>query len=161
VKPIGTVKHHGWYNRLIRITGKGVKMKSVVIVINLAVSARFHVPKGLHGNSGSILRPRMANVNRRSRQNNRSLLFYNTDTGNSHAIALAGSNLPAGTVTQRQYAVAVNPNTMSEAHTGEYTGKTAGAVNVTTSSVKMSSTWTLPPYSITAIDYAVGGTPTA
>jgi hypothetical protein len=32
--------------------------------------------------------------------NNRSLLFFNTDTGNSHAIALAGSNLPAGTVTQ-------------------------------------------------------------
>jgi hypothetical protein len=92
---------------------------------------------------------------------NRSLLFFNTDTVNSHAIALAGSNLPTGTVTQRQYAVAANPNAMNEAHTGEYTGKTAGAVNVTTSTVSASSTWTLPPYSITAIDYVVESKPTA
>jgi hypothetical protein len=92
---------------------------------------------------------------------NRSLLFFNTDTVNSHAITLAGSNLPTYKVTQRQYAVAANPNAMNEAHTGEYTGKTAGAVNVTTSTVSTSSRWTLPPYSITAIDYSIGSKSTA
>jgi hypothetical protein len=80
---------------------------------------------------------------------------------NSHAITLAGSNLPTYKVTQRQYAVAANPNAMNEAHTGEYTGKTAGAVNVTTSTVSTSSRWTLPPYSITAIDYSIGSKSTA
>lgn len=91
--------------------------------------------------------------------NNRSLLFFNTDTANSHEIILKGSNLPTGTVAQRQYAIAANPNAMNEAHSGTYTGTTAGAVNVTTSNINAASALTLPPYSITAIDYAVESNP--
>jgi hypothetical protein len=86
----------------------------------------------------------------------RSLVLFNTDTSNSHTIVLAGSNQPRGTITQRQYAIAANPNAMNEAHSGTYTGTTAGAVNVTTSKIGAPSTLTLPPYSVTAIDYTIG-----
>jgi len=88
---------------------------------------------------------------------NRSLLFLNTDTVASHTISLAGSNLPTGTVTQRQYAVTSNPNAMNEADSGTYTGNVAGAVSITNSRIAAPTSLTLPPYSVTAIDYVVSG----
>jgi hypothetical protein len=83
----------------------------------------------------------------------RSLVLFNTDIASSHAIVLTGANLPSGMVTQRQYAVAANPDAMNEAHSGTYTGTTSGTVNVTTGSIRAPSTLTLPAYSVTAIDY--------
>jgi hypothetical protein len=87
---------------------------------------------------------------------NRSMVIFNIDTANVHTITLNGANHPSGTVTQRQYVVAANPNAMNEAHSGEYTGSTRGAVNVAVTKIDAPASLTLPSYSITAIDYSVG-----
>ncbi|MFC5861113.1 hypothetical protein ACFPT7_02285 [Acidicapsa dinghuensis] len=84
---------------------------------------------------------------------NRSILLFNMDTHDSHTISFAGTHLPTGSVTMRQYSVAADPNAMNEADTGSYTGRFKAEINQTTQGVPAPTTLTLPPYSATAIDY--------
>lgn len=87
----------------------------------------------------------------------RSVLLFNTDIQNSHAITFAGTNPPNGSVTIRQYAAGANPNAMNEADTGKYTGRFKAQVNQTVQTTTAPGTLSLPPGSATAIDYKVAG----
>lgn len=86
----------------------------------------------------------------------RSLVLINTDLTNNHTLSLSGSNPPTGTVTQRQFAPA-SLNEMNEAPTGTATNSTQATVSVTTSSLSSPTSITLPPYSVTALDYTAAG----
>lgn len=88
----------------------------------------------------------------------RSMVLVNSDLTNSHTIAFSGTNPPAGTVTQRQYSPA-NLNDMNEANTGTVTNKAKATVALTTSTLSNPLGLTLPPHSVTALDYTAVGTP--
>ncbi len=90
----------------------------------------------------------------------RSLVLINTDLSSSHTISFAGTNPPAGTVTQRQYAPA-NLNDMNETHTGVLTNLAPATVAIETSTLSSPGSITLPPHSATALDYDSTGLTTA
>jgi len=86
----------------------------------------------------------------------RSMVLINTDLTNSHTINFAGTNPPQGAVTQRQLAPS-SLNDLNEAATGSATNQAAAAVSIETSSLSSPGSVTLPPYSVTALDYTAGG----
>ncbi len=88
--------------------------------------------------------------------NARSVVLINTDLTASHTISFAGTNTPAGAVTQRQFAPA-SLDDLNEAHTGTASNQTAATVAIETSSLSSPSSITLPPHSVTALDYITGG----
>ena len=91
---------------------------------------------------------------------NRSLVLINTDLTSSHTISFSGTNLPQGTVTQRQYAPAGLDN-MNEAPSRTATNHAVATVALETSTLSSPGSITLPPYSVTALDYTVSGVATA
>jgi hypothetical protein len=90
----------------------------------------------------------------------RSLVLINTDLSSSHAIGFSGTNPPQGTVTQRQYAPAALDD-MNEAPTGTTTNLTPATVAIDTSTLSSPGSITLPPFSVTALDYTAAGSTTA
>jgi hypothetical protein len=86
----------------------------------------------------------------------RSLVLINTDLSSSHTLTFGGTNPPTGTVTQRQLAPAAL-NDMNEAPTGTATNLTAATVAIETSTLSSPSSISLPPYSVTALDYTSSG----
>ncbi len=90
----------------------------------------------------------------------RSLVLINTDLSSSHTISFAGTNPPAGTVTQRQYAPAAL-NDMNESHSGTVTNLAPATVAIETSTLSSPGSITLPPHSATALDYDSTGLTTA
>jgi hypothetical protein len=87
---------------------------------------------------------------------NRSLVLINTDLTNSHKLSFGGINPPAGTVTQRQYAPSTL-NLMNEAPTGTATNQTVSTTSIDTTTLSSPSSITLPPFSVTALDYISPG----
>ncbi|MDR3662465.1 MAG: chitobiase/beta-hexosaminidase C-terminal domain-containing protein, partial [Mycobacterium sp.] len=88
--------------------------------------------------------------------NARSVVLINTDMTASHTVSFAGTNPPAGAVTQRQFAPA-SLDSLNEAHTGTASNQTAATVALETSSLSSPGSITLPPHSVTALDYTTGG----
>jgi hypothetical protein len=88
--------------------------------------------------------------------NSRSLVLINTDLSSSHTLAFSGTNPPKGTVTVRQYAPQ-NPDDLNESPTGSATNKTAAKVVLTSTSTSNPGSITLPPHSVTALDYTAAG----
>jgi LysM repeat protein len=86
----------------------------------------------------------------------RSLVLINTDLSGSHTVSFAGTNPPIGTVTQRQYAPAALDD-MNEAPTGTATNQTQATVAIDTSTLSSPSSISLPPFSVTALDYTAEG----
>jgi hypothetical protein len=90
----------------------------------------------------------------------RSVVLINTDRTESHSMAFAGTHPPRGTVTQRQYAFA-DPNLMNEAPTGTPTNHAPTTVALTSSTIADPASVTLPPFSVTALDYSLAAAPIA
>ncbi len=91
----------------------------------------------------------------------RSIVLVNTDEAASHTLTVAGTNLPSGSVTLRQYAPSA-ADTLNEAATGTSTAHTSATLASTSSSVTFSTqcpsnVCTLPKNSVTAFDFTVGG----
>ncbi|MGA7831329.1 MAG: chitobiase/beta-hexosaminidase C-terminal domain-containing protein, partial [Terracidiphilus sp.] len=86
----------------------------------------------------------------------RSFVLINTDLSSSHTISFSGTNPPLGTVVQRQYAPGALDD-MNEALSGTATNQTPASVAIETSSLSSPSTITLPPFSVTALDYTTTG----
>jgi hypothetical protein len=90
----------------------------------------------------------------------RSLVLINTDLTSSHNLSFGGINPPAGTVTQRQFAPGALDD-MNEAATGTATNLTPSKVAIKTTTIAGPTSISLPPYSVTALDYTVLPAPTA
>lgn len=88
---------------------------------------------------------------------NRSMVLVNSDFS-SHAVTLAGSQAPTGTVTTRQMAPST-PDLINEAVAGNPTNTATMKTSITTSTGAATSSVTLPPFSLTAIDFTSGSTP--
>jgi hypothetical protein len=88
--------------------------------------------------------------------NNRSLVLVNTDLANSHTLAFSGTNTPSGAVVQRRYAPS-SLDDMNETHSGTLTNKAQATVALSTTALSSPTSLTLPPYSVTALDYTAGG----
>jgi hypothetical protein len=86
----------------------------------------------------------------------RSLVLINTDLSSSHTISFAGTNPPQGVVSQRELAPG-SLNEMNEAPSGTATNRTPATVSVRTTALSNPRSITLPPFSVIALDYAVGG----
>jgi hypothetical protein len=86
----------------------------------------------------------------------RSLVLINTDLSSNHTVSFSGTNPPAGTVTQRQYAPGALDD-MNEAPTGTATNLTAATVSIETTTLSSPSSISLPPFSVTALDYTSTG----
>jgi hypothetical protein len=86
----------------------------------------------------------------------RSLVLINTDLSNSHSLSFGGINPPSGTVTQRQYAPS-DLDEMNEAPTGTATNLTPATSAIETSTLSSPTSITLPPFSVTALDYTSPG----
>jgi hypothetical protein len=84
----------------------------------------------------------------------RSVVLINTDLSNSHTVSFAGTNLPSGSVTEREYAPSQVDN-LNEAPTGAATNMTPATVALYTSSLSSPSSLSLPPYSVIALDFTV------
>jgi hypothetical protein len=84
----------------------------------------------------------------------RSVVLINTDLSNSHTVSFAGTNLPSGSVTEREYAPSQLDN-LNEAPTGAATNMTPATVALYTSSLSSPSSLSLPPYSVIALDFTV------
>ncbi len=82
----------------------------------------------------------------------RSVVLINTDLAATHTIGFTGSNVPTGAVTQRQYAPS-DLDEMNEAPTGTVTNLTPATSAIETNSLSSPTSITLPPYSVTALDY--------
>ena len=91
---------------------------------------------------------------------NRSLVLINTDLTDSHPLSFDGNNLPAGTVTKRQFAPS-SLNDMNEAPSGTATNQTAATTSIQTTTLTDPSSITLPPHSVTALDYVATGAQSA
>jgi hypothetical protein len=87
---------------------------------------------------------------------NRSLVLINTDLSSSHTISFGGTNPPTGAVTQRQYSPGALDD-MNESPTNTLTNLTAATVAINTTSLSSPASVTLPPFSVTALDYATTG----
>jgi hypothetical protein len=90
----------------------------------------------------------------------RSIVLINTDLSNSHAVSFSGTNPPAGTVIERQYAPS-SLDDMNEAHSGTATNQTQATVVLDSSSLSNPASVTLPPYSVTALDFTANVSPAA
>ncbi len=93
-----------------------------------------------------------------SRGNRRSIVLFNTDTERAHTVTFSGPNTPKGNVLERQFAP-VQLDALNEAPTGSNTNLTPATFRITTTKVARfnpASGVSLPPHSITAIDYSVG-----
>ncbi len=88
--------------------------------------------------------------------NQRSIVLINTDLSNSRKVSFAGTNMPTGAVSVRQIAPS-SLDALNEAPTGTPTNQTAATVAIDTSSLSSPSSITLPPYSVTALDYTAAG----
>jgi hypothetical protein len=86
----------------------------------------------------------------------RSLVLINTDLTTSHTINFGGTNPPYGTVTQRQYAPS-DLDEMNEAPTGTATNLTQATSAIETTTLSSPTSITLPPFSVTALDYMAQG----
>jgi hypothetical protein len=84
----------------------------------------------------------------------RSIVLINTDLTTSHALSFAGTNPPAGTVTVRQYAPP-SLDSMNESPSGTSSYTSQATVALSTSRVTNPGSLTLPPYSVTALDWNV------
>lgn len=91
--------------------------------------------------------------------NKRSMVLINTDMTASHAIGFGGTNQPASGVTKRQYSFS-SPDLMNEAPTGTATNHAVATVGLTSAPATISGSVTLPAFSVTALDWVIGGTPT-
>jgi hypothetical protein len=102
---------------------------------------------------------------------NRSIVLINTDTANNWTVSFAGTNVPTGTVTKRDFNPAtatLTPTTgtaidvMNEQYYGTgtagYTGLTPSQVQTVTTSISAPSSVTLTPFEVVAFDYSTGGT---
>jgi len=85
----------------------------------------------------------------------RSLVLINTDLATSHTISFTGTNPPQGEVTRRRLAPKALDE-MNEAPTGHATNRTPATVLLNTSSLSSPVSITLPPFSVTALDYIAG-----
>jgi hypothetical protein len=90
----------------------------------------------------------------------RSLVLINTDLNNSHTVTFSGNNAPTGTVTKRQYAPS-GLDLLNEAPNGTNDQNSPMRVNLTTSTLSSPTSITLPPYSVTALDYTAASAPYA
>ncbi|MGA3048811.1 MAG: hypothetical protein ABSD67_19420, partial [Terracidiphilus sp.] len=88
----------------------------------------------------------------------RSLVLINTDLAKSHTLNFAGTNPPAESVTQRQYAPA-SLNDMNESPAEQNSLNTSATVAIETSTLSSPGSITLPPYSVTALDYTAASEP--
>ncbi|MGD0893004.1 MAG: chitobiase/beta-hexosaminidase C-terminal domain-containing protein, partial [Terracidiphilus sp.] len=88
----------------------------------------------------------------------RSLVLINTDLVKTHTLNFRGNNLPAGSVIQRQYAPA-SLDDMNESPAGQNSDNTAATVSVETSTLSSPGSITLPPHSVTALDYTAASEP--
>jgi hypothetical protein len=86
----------------------------------------------------------------------RSLVLINTDLSSSHTISFGGINPPSGTVTQRRFAPSALDD-MNEAPTGTATTQTAATVSIDTTTLSSPGSVSLPPFSVTALDYTAPG----
>ena len=85
---------------------------------------------------------------------NRSIVLINTDLTNTHSLAFAGTDGPTGSVIVRQYAPPAL-NSLNEAPTGQSSYATPATVAISTFAVPNPSSFSLPPHSVTALDYGV------
>ena len=85
---------------------------------------------------------------------NRSIVLINSDLTGAHTVSFAGTNPPAGSVTVRQLAPP-SLDSLNEAATGHVTNATPATMATATSTVSNPASLTLPPHSVTAIDYNV------
>jgi hypothetical protein len=93
----------------------------------------------------------------------RSMVLINTDLTASHTVKFAGTNIPSGTVIQRQYAPG-SPDLLNESPSGTSSYTAKATVALTTTTLSSPTSITLPPLSATAIDFVSGsstGTSTA
>ncbi len=128
----------------------------------ISSSPTYTFPGSVNGSSGM---PALANVPYLyafcfENGSSRSLVLINTDLSNPHTLTFAGSNTPTGAVTQRQYAPS-SLDAMNEAPTGTASNHSPAAVAIETSSLSSPSSITLPPYSVTALDYSATTTQAA
>ena len=86
----------------------------------------------------------------------RSMVLINTDLTTSHTLKFDGTNPPFGSVTQRQYAPS-DLDEMNEAPTGTATNLTQATSAIETSTLSSPTSITLPPFSVTALDYTAQG----
>lgn len=91
----------------------------------------------------------------------RSIVLVNTDINSSHKISFSGTNAPSGTVTQRQFAPS-SLNDLNEAASGSNSNTAQALTAIETSTLSSPASITLPPNSVTALDYSTSGSlPTA
>jgi len=88
--------------------------------------------------------------------NNRSMVLINTDLSSSHTVAFSGTNVPAGSVTERQYAPS-SLDLLNESPSGTSSSTSTAAVALTSTTVSNPSSLTLPPHSVTALDFTASG----
>jgi Chitobiase/beta-hexosaminidase C-terminal domain len=86
--------------------------------------------------------------------NKRSVVLINTDLSNPRTLNFGGTNPPGVNVTQRQLAPG-SLNDMNEAPTNSASNMTTPKVVPTSPILQNSSSITLPPHSVTALDYEV------
>jgi hypothetical protein len=86
---------------------------------------------------------------------NRSMVLVNTDLTASHTVSFAGTNIPYGTVTERQYAPS-SPDLLNESPTGTSSNISVAAVALTSATLSNPTSITLPPMSATALDFVSG-----
>jgi hypothetical protein len=82
----------------------------------------------------------------------RSLVLINTDFTNTHTLSFGGDNPPSGSVTQRQYAPAPLDDG-NESPIAKNSNNTSATVSIETSALSNPRSITLPPHSVTAVDY--------
>jgi len=87
--------------------------------------------------------------------NNRSMVLINTDLSASHTVSFAGTNIPSGTVTQRQYAPS-SPDLLNESPSGTSSDNAVANVALSSTTLNSPSSITLPPMSATALDFTSG-----
>jgi hypothetical protein len=92
--------------------------------------------------------------------NNRSVVLINTDISVSHTISFSGTNIPTGTVVERQYAPA-SLDLLNEAPSGTASNTAVATVALTSTTLNGASSITLPPHSVTALDFTATNTTTA
>lgn len=88
--------------------------------------------------------------------NERSIVLINTDLSNAYTISFAGTNPPTGAVNVRQIAPS-SLDELNEAPTGTPTNQTPATVVIDSSSLSSPSSFTLPPHSVSSLDYTAGG----
>jgi hypothetical protein len=92
--------------------------------------------------------------------NNRSMVLINTDLSASHTVSFAGTNIPSGTVTQRQYAPS-SPDLLNESPSGTSSDNAVANVALSSTTLNSPSSITLPPMSATALDFTSGSSTNA